>query len=409
MTNKILAVCTSVGDTQGIIFSAKELACKKIKSDILVVGEAAQKKMKESHLSDLEKEYITFLDLDEILNKTSPIANKILKLSKEDIKDIEKSIFIKDYDGLLVGTPSYTKVDEQSEIPEQLLRLFAPYLPSAVVSDYGFYDKDHHVNTRRWFNIADKLLVPFGKAIEVMKTNILKAIPVGHPSIDDMREKFVSWIKERNDEKNDTNIHATREKLGIETDQKFIFVAGGKADDEEMVKALLNTCQKFPKIKIRMGVHPAADSAYLEKLNKMIDDAKCNKQFTILEKGVITTDEAVYASNGVLTVSSTVGTAAAACTKPVGFYQPGKKLIDDSLPYAIGEYNNAGLYTNEEDLLLFFKKVKETTEEIPLKDLVGSGKAAENIANEVQKLITDGLEIDGLEGNGRRNSPYILN
>lgn len=383
--SKILAVCHSVGDTQVILESAKEMAKNAIHTSILVVGSAAKTKV-EAYLKTLntsEEQSIFMLDIDEKLPEIKPISKNISILDENSIEQLSEKIKLSEYAGLLIGTPSYAMVDKQCDIPEQLLTQWGKTLPSAVVSDYAFYDPQHHIVTHSWFKNATKFLVPFAKAKEAFgQTENTNTIVVGHPTVDAAKKLYRQWVLERKEEL-DSRIETVKSNLKLQPDQKFIFVAGGKAGDEAMIQALAQTCKSYPKIQIFLGMHPAAETSYLSAIEKLIENCE---QIRFMPKN-ISTDEAVYVANGVITVSSMVGTTASACTKLAAFYQEDKLSDDISIPFIVADSDLAQFCSTPNDFLPFYKRVMERSAVITESDLVSTTSASENIANEMQSLV----------------------
>ncbi len=387
MTHQLLAVCHSVGDSQVIFETAKEMLKleKSVSTTILVVGTAARQKINAllTELTAKEASFIKLLDIDELLSETLPIKNNALNLDAAAIQQLTQAVHIESFNALLVGTPSYAKADEQCSIPEQLLTAWSPLLHSTVVSDYAFYDPAHLLAKNRWFSKAKEFFLPFSKAKTAYDVTDDMATVVGHPAIDAAKKLYHNWAQERviKDEKEyDQRYIDIRNKLDLKTDEKFIFVAAGKAGDEELLKALTQVVKTYPKIKIFFGMHPAASEEYLTSLQQQIDTAGCTEQVKILPKGKVTTDEAVYAAEGVMTVSSTVGTVAATCGKLAAFYQEGKKQEDPSIPYIVADSDLAIFSTEHKELLSFFERVSQSQGLMSKDKLVCETTAAENIA-----------------------------
>jgi hypothetical protein len=386
--SKLLAVCHSIGDSQVIFESAKEMAKDQIETTILVIGSASRSKIQAlvSGLPDSEKSKIAMLDLDEILPDLRPIQNNHLTLNETSLERLTDKVDVSQYSGLLIGTPSYVKASEQCDIPEQLLTQWGKTLQSAVVSDYAFFDPNHHLAKHRWFEKAKKFLLPFAKAKLAFGVDDKNSAVVGHPSIDAAKKLYQQWIRDRIEDK-DPRILDVKSKLGIQDDQKFIFVAGGKADDEAMIKALAQTCKTHPEIQIFLGMHPAASQDYLSSLQEIINENTVEQQIKFMPKGAVTTDEAVYAADGVFTVSSTVGTTAGACGKLVAFYQEGKSSDDISIPYIVSDCSSAHFYSSNKELLTHYQRVKEGSSCIQEANVELETTAAQNIAKEMKLLM----------------------
>lgn len=385
--SKLLAVCHSVGDCQVVFETAKELASQHLLTSILTVGAAARSKIQallEGFNNEASK-LISVIDIDDILPESSPIKQNALSLNDSDIKLLTEKIDIENFSALLVGTPSYVNASVQCHIPEQLLTAWAPILHSTVISDYAFYDPEHSLSKNRWFMKAKQFLLPFTKAIEAFKASPETTAVVGHPSVDASKALYLSWTKERVNGY-DERFAAIREKLHIDHSEKFVFVAAGKAGDEAMVEALTKVIRLFPNIKVNLGMHPAATEAYLKSIEQIIIDAKCDKQIKILPKGLVTTDEAVYAAEGVITVSSTVGTQAAACGRLSAFYQEGKKSDDPSVPYVVAE-GLATFHAQAVELVPFFLKVNESQGLMLETNLTTTTSAAKHIASKLSPFM----------------------
>lgn len=385
---KVLAVSHSIGDSQVIFESAKELAKDGTETTILVVGQAARGKI-DALLKASQSDFITMIDLDETLPESQPIKNNQLTLSLSDIAQLTEAIDVQSYSALLMGTPSYVKVEEQSEIQQQLLNAWSCIIHSTVVSDYAFYDPNHHLASRRWFEKASKFLLPFSKAKDSYGVSEEQAVIVGHTSVDATKSLYAAWINERINDL-DPKIRSVRDRLGIQEHEKFIFVAAGKAGDEDMVKALANTCKEYPAIKIYLGMHPAADASYLETIQQIIIQNNLQNQMLFVPKGLVTTDEAVYAADGVMTVSSTVGTTAGACGKPVAFYQEGKSQFDSSVPYIVADCDSVTFCTSSEQLLPFYTQIMSRSNKIAAENVALGTTAAEKIATEIKKFTVSG-------------------
>lgn len=383
----LLAVCHSVGDSQVIFESAKEMSNQGVITSILTVGNTAKNKIQEL----LQKQQgnaaklISIIDIDQILPESSPIKHNLLSLDKNDIEQLTKHLKITQFNALLIGTPSYIKASEQCEIPEQLLTAWAPLVHSTVVSDYAFYDPEHTLSKNRWFLKAQQFLLPFTKALDAFKAPKESTAIVGHPSVDASKALYLSWANERTNG-HDKRFTSVREKLQILNTEKFVFVAAGKAGDEAIVEALTKVIKLFPNIKVGFGMHPGASEDYLKRIEQIIVDAKCDKQLRILPKGLVSTDEAVYAAEGVMTVSSTVGTQAAACAKLTAFYQEGKQKDDPSIPYIVNE-GFATLHTQAVELVPFFLKVNESQGLMLKTNLTTTSTAAKNVAEKLYPIL----------------------
>lgn len=383
----LLAICHSVGDSAIIIEIAKKLAEESIKTTILFVGSAARKRIECE--KKLPVDFIDVLDLDESLPDVKPIAHSYLKLEETEMRELINKLDVKKFDAVLVGTPSYVKKNEQCDIPEQLLIEISKVIYSVVVSDYTFYDPEHHLATRKWFNRAKKFLVPFEKAIAAFglksekKTNELQTIVVGHPSIDAVKVLYQNWFSQsQSDESCEQKRNGIREKSNVQFKDKFLFVAGGKAGDEAMIRALANICEQFLEIQIRIGMHPAATKEYLFDIQKIIDENKRQDQIAFLPE-LTNTYEAVFAADGVMTVSSTVGTIAADCDKFVSFYQEGVPEESLIIPYIV-DGKKAFLHTKKDQLYSFFQLVKESSKPMTEKNVALEGTAVEKIVNELR-------------------------
>lgn len=397
----LLSICHSVGDSNIIKETAKELAKYSIQTTILVVGAAARNNIiallnpLEGNKENPLPEFISMLDLDELLPDIKPIENKLLELKDNQIKELSEKLNIQKFSALLVGTPSYIQENEQCEIPEQLLAKFGSELHSAVVSDYAFYDPKHHLATHKWFNMAKEFFVPFEKALFAFglksekeeTTKSIQTVVVGHPSVDAAKMLYQGWLSQNlNDEGQDQKRNAIREKLELRAQQKFIFVAGGKAADEAMIKALASTCQKFPDIQIILGMHPASTAEYFSSIQSIIDENNVQNQIKFIPKSV-STEEAVYAADGVLTVTSTVGTTAASCEKLVAFYQENESEDSATVPYIVDESDKAIFCTEQNQLLSFYQSVKDNSKPMTMKDVALGETAAEKIARGMRTLM----------------------
>lgn len=387
MTKKILAICHSMGDSQAILSTAKSLSSKEIFTTVLVIGKTAKAKVSEAiqQMKELETPYLDMLDAD-ALCEGKPIESDSLSLSSTDLDQLIQIIENKHFNGLLVGTPSYVEADKQNLIPQQILGKLNQSIPAAVFSDYAFYDDKHTLSQNRWFDLATKFLVPFKKAIDSFKADADKTSIVGLPAIDNIKLKYAQWL---NNEPNKTlEIGKKFIAAKLEADHPFVFVAGGKAGDENLIEALAKACEEVPGLKIYIGVHPAAENVYIEKLQAIIDQQDKSKIMSILPKGVIETDEVVYLSQGVLSVSSTVSTTFAACGKLAAYFQEGKNPEDPTIPYIVSDLDNARFYSKKNELITFLKEAKETSCKIKAEQLVVQKSAADNIADEVEKIMS---------------------
>ncbi len=385
MTKKLLAICHSAGDTQPILSAAKILADRDVHTSILVIGQAAKDQITQALKTFTKNQLnISLVDIDKLCEE-KPIENKLLSLSDKQLESLTQDLQKSAFDGLLVGTPSYILVDQQSQIPKQILEKLAPHLPSAVFSDYAFYDPLHTLSKDKWFSLADKFLVPFKKAIGVFKADPDKTEVVGHPAIDNMKTKYAHWLK---DEKVilDT-IHQKMNQIDLDSSQPFVFVAGGKAGDESLIESLAIACQQVPNLKIYIGVHPAAEQTYIEQLQEIIDSNKMRHALKILPKGKIDTDEMVYLSNAVMSISSTVSASSAACSKLAAYFQENKERTDLSVPYILDDFDNARFYNNKAELVTFLKDAAEKSRKIKADSVVVEITAAEKIADAVQTLM----------------------
>ncbi len=153
-----------------------------------------------------------------------------------------------------------------------------------------------------------------------------------------------------------------------------------------MVRALANTCQQFPQIQIRLGMHPFASNEYLSSIQTIIDENKAHDQMKFMNKSV-NTDEAVYAADGVMTVSSTVGTTAAACGKLVAFYQENATINSPSIPYIVDDCAKAIFCTEQNHLLSFYETVKADSKPMAKEDVVFTEAAADKISRAMMKLM----------------------
>lgn len=385
MPKHVLAICHSAGDTQAIVATAKVLAKRETNTTILVVGKTARDQLTKAMESFAnEKSWIKMLDIDS-LSEEKPITNNLLSISEPKLFDVCSELRKHKYDGLLVGTASYVLADQQSTLAQQILSQLAPNIPSAVFSDYAFYDPLHTLSKERWFKLADKFLVPFKKAIEAFQADIEKSVVVGHPSVDVTKEKYTQWL---NEEKSIIEkIHAKLTKINLNPEHEFVFVAGGKAGDEPLIESLCIACQEVPSLKIYVGVHPGAEQAYIDKLQAIIHERLVGEQIKILPKNTIETDEVVYLANGVVSISSTVSTTAAACGKLSAYFQKGKSPTDLSVPYIIDDKINAAFYTENSQLITFLLNTSKASKKLKHEDLAIDKTASELIADEMKHLM----------------------
>lgn len=388
MSKRILAICHSAGDSQAIISTAKSLSSKKISTTVLVIGKMAKTKVSEEleQTKNAESPYLDMLDID-LLCEEKPIQNDLLKLSGTDLEKLIQAIENKKFDGLLVGTPSYVSPDKQTIIPQQILERLSTGLPSAVFSDYAFYEDKHTLSKDKWFNLATKFLVPFKKAIEAFKANHENTVVVGLPAIDSLKLKYAPWVE--NEPQTREAILKKLASAKLDTAHPFVFVAGGKAGDEDLIEALAIASKEVPDLKIYIGVHPAAEHSYIAKLQTIIDQHQKNNIMSILPKGSIETDEAVYLSQGVISVSSTVSTTTAACGKLAAYFQQDKNPEDSSVPYIVADRHNARFYSTRNELITFLKEAKAASYKINANQVIVHKSASDNIADTIEDMLEE--------------------
>jgi hypothetical protein len=344
MPKLLLAISHSTGDSQIILECAKALIRKNVHTHILTVGKDAQAELAKDLPAGIQT-----ISLDTLLPAGNPVANRHLFLTPLQIKTIADQLKLKDYVGLLVGTPSYIHAHEQCEIPEQLVAYFSTimhHINPIVASDYLFFDPKHRLAQRRSFEWAKFFMVPSSKAAiayQVDPQGPTVTAVVGHPSLDAGHEAVMQLSQDP------TSLQKLYTKLNHNPGQKsLLYLAGGKAGDQPIIKAVLEAIKRYPDVSIVIGLHPRAELAYIVEINDLI---RPFQQVSIV-KG-LTSNELIYAADAILTGTSTVGSIAAICGKPAGFYQQDVPLDDPSWPFTVAE-GRAHAYNNPKGLTQLF-------------------------------------------------------